>query len=99
MLEILYCVMSGRSREWPRVSRRHLLDNAKCVCCLKRAVVVHHKTPVSVDKGLELDAANLASMCKRCHFVFGHYCNWADWNRNFDTVVRQFRAAFVPGLK
>lgn len=85
-------VILGRSWRWPPLRREHLRQNPKCVWCRKKATTVHHVNPVARFPEQELNPDNLASMCKRCHFVIGHMCNWNDYNKRFWETVEAGRA-------
>lgn len=62
----------GYDRTWERLRRMHLNDNPFCVMCLemdhvRRATVVDHRTPITVDPSLRLVPSNLQSLCKPHH--------------------------------
>jgi 5-methylcytosine-specific restriction enzyme A len=72
-----------RSPEWKDVRKLHLKEQSKCQACAKKSnLEVHHVIPVHVDKTLELDPANLITLCERCHLVFGHLSDYRSWNEN-----------------
>ena len=72
-----------RSRKWGKVRKLHLKVNPKCVVCgskVKREV--HHIIPFSIAPDLELDHANLMTLCENkkyginCHLLIGHLGNY-----------------------
>lgn len=73
-----------RSPGWKKVRDKFIKNNPTCAACgTKEDLEVHHITPYHVDKSLELDQDNLITLCgKRCHYVFGHFCDWKSWNEN-----------------
>lgn len=78
-------VGSPRSDKWPAVRAEHLHIEPTCaVCGGTEQLQVHHIIPFSQDAGLELCQLNLVTLCEknRCHFVFGHLCNWRSWNEH-----------------
>lgn len=82
---------SKRSGEWPRVRAEHLVKNPNCaVCNGKEKVEVHHKKPFHLHPELELNPANLISLCEaktngiNCHLLVGHLGNFHSLN---DSVV------------
>lgn len=40
----------------------------------------HHIIPQSASKSLCGDASNIIVLCRDCHFVLGHRCNWKQFN-------------------
>jgi len=82
-MQTIYELVTGRSSQWPKVRDAHLVANPRCVHCRQDADEVHHLRPVHVAPALELDANNLASVCRRCHLCVGHLGNWNLWNDNF----------------
>lgn len=74
-----------RSPEWPIVRRVHLVMEPVCQACgQKDALEVHHIQPIHLAPGLELEPANLITLCdsnsRRCHFIFGHLGSWSAAN-------------------
>lgn len=68
----------GRSGAWPRVRREHLAQEPACAACGRtKQLEVHHIQPYHEHPELELDAANLITLCADpCHLVHGHLLNW-----------------------
>ena len=72
-----------RANEWPAVSKTHLRSHPFCfVCRTRKKVEVHHVVPFHVDPLLELVLANLITLCRVHHFLFGHLGDWKSWNVN-----------------
>lgn len=80
-----------RSSRWPAVQRAHLRANPTCAACGKtrtwqgvrrgwRRNEVHHLEPFHLRPHLELDPANLLTLCREQHFRVGHAGNWTAYN-------------------
>ena len=76
-----------RSNHWPTVRKQHLQLHPTCELCGGGAKLeVHHKRPFHLHPELELDPANLITLCEagtdgvNCHLPFGHLCNWNSGN-------------------
>lgn len=68
---------------WDKTRKEHLLQQSCCQACgTKRRLQVHHIEPYHVNPSRELDSSNLITLCKSCHFVFGHLMDWASWNKD-----------------
>ena len=74
-----------RSPKWGPLRASHLRLEGWCRFCggLVR-LQVHHIIPVHVDPALELDPANLITLCENpghnCHLLKGHLGDWSKWN-------------------
>lgn len=77
----------GRSNQWDKVRKDFLIIHDTCAICgkkkdLLKSLEVHHITPFSVDKSLELDSNNLIVYCRDHHLLFGHLNSWKSFNKN-----------------
>jgi len=72
-----------RSYKWTEVRKNHLKDNPTCIACGRdKKLEVHHKIPVHLNPELELDPANLVTLCADpCHLLFGHLMNFKSYNK------------------
>lgn len=72
----------GRSSRWAKVRAEFLKENGRCAACgTDKDLEVHHIIPYHLDPTTELEYTNLITLCgKRCHFIFGHLCDWKSWN-------------------
>jgi 5-methylcytosine-specific restriction endonuclease McrA len=53
------------------------------VCGYKKKLEIHHITPCHVDMSLACDPDNFITLCRSCHFTFGHFHNFRKyWNPN-----------------
>lgn len=73
----------SRSPLWTAVRNRFIKANPSCVCCGRKAEEVHHLKPFHLG-GPELDPSNLRSLCRDCHFAFGHLWNFKNENPDLD---------------
>lgn len=89
-----------RSPQWPAVRAAHLALCPSCAACGGREhLQVHHKKPVHMFPELELEPANLVTLCegpgRGCHFIFGHLYSWHSFNKNVDKdSARMLRQVF-----
>lgn len=71
-------LLGDRSPRWPAVRAAHLRQHPACEACGCRSnLEVHHVVPYHMDRTLELDPANLLTLCRTDHLVFGHCGDWA----------------------
>jgi hypothetical protein len=76
-----------RSSKWPTVRKHHLEQHPACeVCGGTEKLEVHHKRPFHLLPELELDPANLITLCEanhgglNCHLAIGHLGNFKAFN-------------------
>jgi hypothetical protein len=89
----------ARSPKWPKVRVAHLLEFPRCESCGgKSGLQVHHVRAFHCDDRLELDPANLITLCTdgpcnlNCHFVIGHAGNTKTNNPNVrEDAARMYR--------
>ena len=89
-----------RSPFWPGVRRAHLAGEPRCACCgTDEFVEVHHVKPVHAAPELELEPANLITLCAspshNCHLWVGHLGSWRSWN----TTVRRDAARMLARIR
>lgn len=81
----------SRSGKWSSIRKDHLNIQPHCQACGNyKNLQVHHIIPVSVDRSKELDLENLITLCKTCHFVFGHLMDWNSWNNEIINDCRVY---------
>lgn len=72
---------SQRSGRWPALRDKFIRHNPYCAACGRtESLEAHHIVPFQEDRELELEPSNLLTLCRTCHFVFGHLGDWASWN-------------------
>lgn len=70
-----------RSSRWPAVRAQFIRHNPYCAACGRTETLeAHHVVPFQKAPELELEPGNLVSLCRTCHFVFGHLQDWNSWN-------------------
>lgn len=68
-----------RSSSWGTFRKQYIKD--KCEVCRKGYFLeLHHVIPVNVDKSKELDPDNVVTVCRSCHFSWGHFFSWRKFN-------------------
>jgi hypothetical protein len=88
--------MAGHRRDprWEAAAHAYLIAHPVCEFCgLEPATEVHHIVPFHTPKGksLELVPSNWMALSRACHFAFGHFHDWSDWNPE----VRELAATFA----
>lgn len=76
----------ARSPHWPAVRKKFLEGKTCAACGGSENLEAHHVEPFHVEPAKELDPTNLIALCEHpgrdCHFRFGHFFDWKDWNDN-----------------
>lgn len=68
--------------EWRKTRNAFILVESCCqMCGARKKLEVHHVIPWHVDETLRYDWDNLVTLCRHCHFQFGHHGNWREYNR------------------
>lgn len=75
--KLWYEAQQSRHKDWWKHREGHLLQYPKCACCGDdNNVAVHHIKPFHLFPELELEPANLITLCEggpiNCHFIVGH---------------------------
>ena len=84
--------MRGRHSKWPALVKRFKAEKRTCVVSgLKTTLEVHHLKPYHLFPELELEWDNLRLIARPFHYLFGHFCNWTDYNPDFDLQVETYR--------
>jgi 5-methylcytosine-specific restriction protein A len=72
-----------RSSKWPAVRNYFVKLHPACEACgTTESLNVHHIIPFHERPELELDLANLITLCRDHHFSLGHFRNWSKYNPN-----------------
>lgn len=67
--------------KWRKVRNSFVSAHAKCACCgIEKKLEVHHIRPWHIFPALRYSFDNLITLCRECHFRFGHGRNWKFWN-------------------
>ena len=63
----------------------------ECAWCHKtKNLNRHHVIPQSIDKKLKNNPDNIVILCRDCHFVLGHRCNWRKFNPDVMEIVSNY---------
>ena len=72
-----------RSAGWDHARSQHLRTEPACQWCGNdKRLEVHHIKPFHESPELELDQENMITLCRFCHFVVGHNCDFCKENLN-----------------
>ena len=85
-----------RSSKWPAARKKHMKTNPVCEACGSSTELdVHHIKPFHLHPTLELDPANLITLCMEndCHLYVGHGDNFKAYNPN----VKEDAATVLAG--
>ena len=78
-----------RSPGWQAERNKHIKGNGSCRACgATTKLEVHHILPFHLYPALEMVEENWITLCKDCHYLFGHLKDWKSWNA---TVVEDSR--------
>lgn len=100
----LFEVEAARSSKWPKVRAEHLEKYPACAACgSKIHLNVHHCKPFHLHPELELDPANLLTLCENPvsnhHYLFGHFQDWGLYNPRVREMAAEYLAAFEAARK
>ena len=85
-------VEESRSPKWSAVRDAFLKDHPACeVCGGKHDLQVHHRKPFHLYPKMELDQANLITLCRRHHFLQGHLELFDSYNPWIDEDVERWK--------
>lgn len=88
-----------RSSGWRKVRNIQIENYPECAICEKNhSLEAHHNIPFAVDPSLELDPANLTTLCSKCHFLFGHCNYWRAYNAKLIQTIC-FMKSIIQGRK
>jgi 5-methylcytosine-specific restriction endonuclease McrA len=80
-------IIAKRSSKWPALEKKFLKEHSTCAACGSTLKLnVHHKKPFHLHPELELDPANLITLCMdpktECHIKLGHGNDFKAYNPN-----------------
>lgn len=82
-----------RSAKWRKVRADFLVLFPSCTACgTKTNLNVHHIRPFHLYPELELEPANLITLCEQhnCHYLFGHFLDWKAFNPKVVTQATSY---------
>ena len=89
--------LGGRARSpgWRRIRRLHLQRHPVCALTgSKKRIEVHHIKDYSTNPELELDPANLITLKRSVHLIFGHLGSFRSINPNVREDVSLWKNKF-----
>lgn len=91
--ELFGSVRSGRWRSWRAA---HLKREPDCRACgSTEDLEVHHITPVHAGGPELAPPEGLITLCRPCHHVIAHACDWYAWRPDVRRLAAELRAADV----
>lgn len=101
MIEWLYSLFEDRtfgaqrSPQWSEVRKSFLALHPTCAVCgtkggLLKANEIHHKQPFHLQPQLELEPANLITLCRPHHYLMGHLMSWSSFNTEVESDSANF---------
>lgn len=98
-------ITAKRSPQWPEVERAHRAKFPTCAACgTGQNIQVHHCLPFHLYPALELDPANLISLCEKAggpedHYNIGHHRDWKGYNPDVRADAARILAAKAAAQK
>jgi len=84
---------------WRKVRNAHIVGQPRCqMCFIVKQLEVHHIKPWHIAEQLRYERENLITLCRPCHYRFGHLLNWHDSNpfiRDLCTVAKKLNLRIV----
>lgn len=81
--------------QWQKTRKAHIAIDPVCnMCSASKEAEVHHIRPWHLFADLRFNHENLITLCRPCHFRFGHGRNWKKWN----PLIKDFSVASKPFL-
>lgn len=81
--------------KWRKTRKLHLERDKVCNACgTDKDLEVHHVRPWHLFPDSRYDHANLITLCRCCHFRYGHGLNFKNWNPQ----IRELCVAVKPYL-
>jgi len=78
-----------RSSKWPKVERYQLGLHPYCaVCGASQHLEVHHILPFHLFPEFELCYANLLTLCRIDHYLWGHGKDWKAYIPNVKNIIK-----------
>ena len=86
--------------KWRKARNQHIKRECCCqMCGIKRKLEVHHVEPWHLAPELRYEPSNLITLCRECHFRFGHWLNWKDSNPGIKGLCKYAQAVRTEGDK
>ncbi len=73
--------------QWSKLAKTFIKTHNTCVLCTTlKNLEVHHKKPWQLFPDLRYNEKNLITLCRECHFRFGHCLNWKNYNDKIEEL-------------
>jgi len=75
-------------------------DHVECeICGVKPSFFgrnndVHHLDPVHIYPEKACDQKNLRTLCRHCHWLFGHFKKWKNWNNKLNEMIVKLKLMY-----
>lgn len=92
-----FAVVLRTDGTWNRV-RKENIAGCCALCDHEGQLELHHIVPWNDDPSSRYDPENLVTLCRPCHFRFGHWCNWRTSNPHILDLCRHVRGMRNSGL-
>lgn len=87
---------ADRSTKWRTWRERHLRHEPACQACGREdELEVHHILPVHAGGPELAPPGGLITLCRPCHHVVGHACDWMAWRPDVRRLANALRSAEV----
>lgn len=97
--ETMFSILHNDYR-WRKVRNAYVRTHPVCAACgYDKDIQVHHIQPWHINERLRYDSENLVTLCQPCHFRYGHFCNWKDWNPLIETLADQIHEGVQDGKR
>lgn len=74
--------------KWRQVRNKFIETQPECQMCQDlNDLHVHHIKPWHLCKEGRYDFYNLITLCQSCHFRFGHWRNWRNYNPHINKII------------
>jgi len=73
--------------QWFKVRNQHIAIETCCqLCGIDKELEVHHIRPWHLAPDLRYESSNLITLCRSCHYRFGHWLHW----KRFNPKIKEF---------
>lgn len=77
---------------WRKVRNAHVKDEPFCqMCGLRKTLEAHHIVPWHKSAELRFERSNLVTLCRDCHYRFGHFLDWHEYNEDIRKLCEYAR--------
>lgn len=81
--------------QWKKLRNQFIQEQPFCqMCHTTKKLEVHHIYPWHLFPEKRYDKTNLITLCNHCHFYFGHFGNWKNYNENIKEMANCLKPYF-----